>query len=550
MTQSIKYLLLGCLEEVYNKIRKSRLKDPSFGDIGQEMDVLCDYFKVNRFQAAFLSILFDKGHDGETVSFDEVFRHFDCSALRLLKFQDDLADLVERNFMVQKKSTTGFRKARRTAVYQLNNDLLEAVLSSKPLPELLKTAFEDVLDVLGTIADLEHDDDVDEIDLLLSADGLVSDNLHFPLMECVHNYKLKLDEQYILLVLFWGAVSGETSRNLNRLVRDVHGNSSANIRCRRDFVAGKNKLSKLGLVKTNEAEFFDDVEITLAAKGLQLLKEHGVKTMGSGKRSDVLTAKDIKFRQLFFDGETGSQLDLLKRSLQQEQLEAIRERLRRRGLTDGIAALFYGAPGTGKTEMAKQLALATGRDIMKVEISKTKSMWYGESEKIIKKVFSDYADFAAECEKVPLLLFNEADAVFSKRQAIGHSNVVKTENAIQNIILEELENFRGILVATTNLQDNLDPAFERRFLFKVQFSKPDVNNRALIWQSKLKALSEAEALHLAGQFDFSGGEIDNVVRKWEIHSVINGDDALFSTVIHFCNEERLGAKKKSIGFER
>src|SRR5690554_2339245 len=197
--------------------------------------------------------------------------------------------------------------------------------------------------------------------------------------------------------------------------------------------------------------------------------------MGSGKRSDVLTAKDIKFRQLFFDGETSSQLDLLKRSLQQEQLEAIRERLRKRGLTDGIAALFYGAPGTGKTEMAKQLALATGRDIMKVEISKTKSMWYGESEKIIKKVFSDYADFAAECEKVPLLLFNEADAVFSKRQAIGHSNVVKTENAIQNIILEELENFRGILVATTNLQDNLDPAFERRFLFKVRFSKPDVN---------------------------------------------------------------------------
>ena len=178
MTQSIKYLLLGCLEEVYNKIRKSRLKDPSFGDIGQEMDVLCDYFKVNRFQAAFLSILFDKGHDGETVSFDEVFRHFDCSALRLLKFQDDLADLVERNFGA-KKSTTGFQSQKDGI--SVKQRFVGGGASSKPLPELLKATFEDVLDVLGTIADLDTSDDVDEIDLLLSAGGLVSDNLHFHL---------------------------------------------------------------------------------------------------------------------------------------------------------------------------------------------------------------------------------------------------------------------------------------------------------------------------------------------------------------------------------
>src|SRR5690554_7703434 len=126
--------------------------------------------------------------------------------------------------------------------------------------------------------------------------------------------------------------------------------------------------------------------------------------------------------------------------------------------------------------MAKQLALATGRDIMKVEISKTKSMWYGESEKIIKKVFSDYADFAAECEEVPLLLFNEADAVFSKRQAIGHYNVVKTENAIQNIILEELENFRAKWLAQTNLQTNLIPPLNAGFRFKFSSANRMVTN--------------------------------------------------------------------------
>ena len=68
------------------------------------------------------------------------------------------------------------------------------------------------------------------------------------------------------------------------------------------------------------------------------------------------------------------------------------------------------------------------------------------------------------CKVKPILLFNEADAVFSKRKDVNNGNVAQTENAIQNIILEEMENLDGILIATTNLADNLDGAFERRFV--------------------------------------------------------------------------------------
>lgn len=245
---------------------------------------------------------------------------------------------------------------------------------------------------------------------------------------------------------------------------------------------------QLKLIEVSESGFFDDVEVKLTSKGIRMLKEHEIK--------------------------------------------------------------IYGAPGTGKTEMAKQIARETGRDIMTVEISKTKSMWFGESEKIIKKVFSEYASFIEECDRIPILLFNEADAVFSKRTSVTDSNVVKTENAIQNIILEELENFKGILIATTNLQDNLDAAFERRFLFKVQFRKPDIINRARIWESKLNSLTNEDARKLASQYDFSGGGIDNIVRKWEIHSLINGEADVFSTIERFCEEERLGERKRSIGFGR
>jgi SpoVK/Ycf46/Vps4 family AAA+-type ATPase len=92
-------------------------------------------------------------------------------------------------------------------------------------------------------------------------------------------------------------------------------------------------------------------------------------------------------------------------------------------------------------------------------------------KKIIKQVFKDYKSYAKGLQATPILFFNEADAIIAKRKELNFSNVSDTENRIQNILLEEFENFEGILIATTNLVNNMDNAFERRFLFKVEFKK-------------------------------------------------------------------------------
>jgi SpoVK/Ycf46/Vps4 family AAA+-type ATPase len=194
-------------------------------------------------------------------------------------------------------------------------------------------------------------------------------------------------------------------------------------------------------------------------------------------------------------------------------------------------------PGTGKTEAVLQFARETGREIFKVDISRSKSMFFGESEKIIKRIFTDYRTYAKKCERMPVLLFNEADAIISKRTDIRRSNVAQTENAMQNIILEELENFEGIFFATTNLVSNLDPAFERRFLFKIEFLKPEFPVKSKIWKSKLPNLSQQECETLAGCFDFSGGQINNIVRKNEIHEIIHGLNVNFNTIVDYCKTE-------------
>jgi SpoVK/Ycf46/Vps4 family AAA+-type ATPase len=117
-------------------------------------------------------------------------------------------------------------------------------------------------------------------------------------------------------------------------------------------------------------------------------------------------------------------------------------------------------------------------------------------------------------------------------------------------LLEEIENFEGILIATSNLVNNMDTAFERRFLFKIEFQKPVVSAKIKIWKLKMPHLSNEDCEILATKFDFSGGQIDNIVRKNEINEILYGSAVDVNTLLEFCKEETLTNQfsKKSIGF--
>lgn len=143
------------------------------------------------------------------------------------------------------------------------------------------------------------------------------------------------------------------------------------------------------------------------------------------------------------------------------------------------------------------------------------------------------------------------DAIIGKRQVGAERAVEKMENSIQNIILQEIEQLDGILIATTNLAENMDKAFERRFLYKIQFEKPDLNCRTQIWQAMIPPLNDADASYLAGKYDFSGGEIENIARHFTIQSILHGQpENMVKSLVEFCENERLeGSRtKRKIGF--
>ena len=233
-----------------------------------------------------------------------------------------------------------------------------------------------------------------------------------------------------------------------------------------------------------------------------------------------------------------------------ENYRKIRERMEQTGFRTGFACLFYGGPGTGKTETVYQLARQTGRDIMVVDVPQIKSKWVGDSEKNIKALFDRYRELVKKAKQTPILLFNEADAIIGIRQQGAQRAVEKMENSIQNIILQEMETLDGIMIATTNLQQNLDKAFERRFLYKIKFEKPTVEARIQIWRTMIPDLSEMDAKTLAAKYDFSGGQIENIARHYTIDSILHDakEDKL-AMLINHCDNERLDENtSKRIGF--
>jgi len=264
---------------------------------------------------------------------------------------------------------------------------------------------------------------------------------------------------------------------------------------------------------------------------------------------EMILAKNIKEKKMFYNTLEAEQINRFSSLLEADSFRDIQARLSESNMRTGFACLFYGPPGCGKTETVYQIARQTGRDIVMVDIAETKSMWFGESEKRIKEVFTRYRNLADEAAVMPILLINEADAIIGKRKDISNNAVAQTENAIQNIILQELENLNGILVATTNLTENMDKAFERRFLYKIEFKKPDSAVRQSIWKAMLPSLSDEDAKAVASCFNFSGGQIENIARKRTVEYILSGIEPSLERITAFCEEELINKEtSKRIGF--
>ena len=253
--------------------------------------------------------------------------------------------------------------------------------------------------------------------------------------------------------------------------------------------------------------------------------------------------------KLLFDAPTQKQLKPMMRLLEPEIREKIRAQVG--GRNKGISMLLYGAPGTGKTEYCLQLAKKFNMPVMQLNVAEIQSKWVGDSEKNAVKAFRQYQKLRKQAKKECILLINECDALLSKRVTVNTS-VDEMSNALKNIFLEQLEDFEGIVMATSNLTDNLDPAFERRFLYKVCLSRPSAETSAKIWNLYFPGLPKVQAARLSKEYDFSPGEISNIKRKYDIEKILGNKQSRISLIQSLCKNERIIIQRlqssKAVGF--
>lgn len=360
--------------------------------------------------------------------------------------------------------------------------------------------------------------------------------------------------------IFFYEICSDMSKNPNKYtsvestVADMFDNPTQRFGYANRLIKEQNDLFSTGLVELIPSSMANNTQITLSDFGKHIFFEDDYDLFCNVKKNDpsIIISSDIKNITLFYDDEFNQKANSFRTVMVQGNFETLQNRLRDMSMPIGVSAIFYGAPGTGKTELVKQIARETGRSIMHVDISQVKSCWVGESEKRVKNIFVRYRRLCQQEKLKPILLFNEADAIFSKRMDASSSQdsaVVQMLNAMQNIILEEMETLDGILIATTNLHGNMDDAFSRRFLYKLEFHKPSTKSKISIWKNKLPKLSDTDAANLASRYDLSGGEIDNVVRKSVVEEVTSGRVPDYNTLCQFCESEKFNKKSsRKVGF--
>ncbi|DAB40084.1 MAG TPA: AAA family ATPase [Sulfurovum sp. UBA12169] len=254
--------------------------------------------------------------------------------------------------------------------------------------------------------------------------------------------------------------------------------------------------------------------------------------------------------------KTRETLNTLIKQVDKEVFKKLKEwgiKDKRKGIDARI--IFYGPPGTGKTMTAMSLAKTLKKPILSFDCSKILSMYVGESEKNVRRIFDDFKELSQKAKVEPILLLNEADQFLGSRSEGLASSADKMHNQMQNIFLEQIEKFEGILIATTNLLGNIDKAFSRRFNHKIEFKKPGKRERLKLWQFILPQNAEYEEgfdVNMLAVHELTGGQISLIVKN-TAYKVAVREESLFA-MQDFLEEieKEMGSSfegEKSMGFK-
>ena len=539
--------LLTAVEQVVELSRKSHLNDEFFKNAARPLKFIADKLELTKEQSLMMALFIDNSEDS-CIRMSQFANHFECTTTRMLRFTKDVDDLVKRGFVYSSRE-------RRSVSYRVPFDVIEAFKKNEKYTPRVYTGLScmELFAIIAEVMEMRDDNEINTETAVTMLHSLLENNMHLAFVQKLKSFKLYETDE-ILLVIFSHLFVNNNDDHIGFHDLDFFFDHKIEWNwIKSSLTDNSNTLLETKMIEYNNDDGFvnnESFRMTWKAKE-ELFPELKLASMNKeDNRKNVIKHEEIVAKQLYYDKEVTSQIEDLCQLLKESHYQDICSRLEAKGYRTGFTCLFYGAPGTGKTETVLQLARQTGRDIMQVNISQIKSMWVGESEKNIKEVFDTYRNKVEKASIAPILLFNEADAIIGKRQEGAERAVDKMENSIQNIILQEMETLDGILIATTNLAQNMDKAFERRFLYKIKFEKPTVEARLHMWHEMIPSLDQEQCRILATRHEFSGGQIENIARHYAISNILHGDSTnVIEDITAYCDSECIETRENCrVGF--
>jgi len=498
----------------------------------KHLDYVSRKLGINCLQAVLFSHFMEKSDD-YNIKIGEIAETIKCSKIKILKYMNECEELEKKKLIRCSRGSDGVS-------YRIPFDVCNSLRKFDEFrPEKLDNL--SISKFFVTLENIFNEKSNNELTYdAMKREIMELINLNMQLLFCkkIMSYNL-YDDELVLLACFCHLSGNNNDDNIGEHdIKFLYDETCTFYEVKRQLTKGHHPLingkfiefaNNNGFVNSDSWRLSDMAKKELLS---ELMDNHNY-------QKDLILFDKIKPKKMFYNAKETEEIQKLNSLLREDNYRKIQERLEGKGMRKGFACLFTGGPGTGKTETAWQIARETKRNVMMVDIADTKSMWYGESEKKIKEIFDTYRTAVENSEIAPILLFNEADAVIGKRKEFNPSSraVDQTENTIQNIILQEMENLSGILIATTNLSQNMDSAFERRFLYKITFEKPCAESRKGIWNALLPDLPDDKAAELSLKFELSGGQIENIARKLEVDAIVNGGDLSMDTLVQYCRNE-------------
>ena len=543
--------LTASLNVVYKTVQESGLDEGIREKLEGDLRVISDSFGISDKASILLPYIVEEnamnGCDADSLA-----GFVGCSNIEFIGFHSALEEMEHRGVIYHTSHGT------RHDVFFVSREALKTIEKDEPFQPFPMTELSD--DAFFTririfISDYKKDH-IDSDRLLELIHQLVEDNQQLLFCRKVKETGMienaNHTEQRFFFYLCHRWVSfGEQSVPINCLLNftDIMEDDQL---IRRSISNERTGIQRNGLVTFGGEQGFQDADSLSLSEQVRatFFLDVTLEKSQESQNKNLIPASSIVAKDLFYNERETGQMNRLASLLEPANFKDVQKRLSEMGMRKGFAVLFTGGAGCGKTAGVYELARQTGRDVYAVDMSQLKSKWVGDSEKIVKGVFDTYRQMCRRKENVPILLFNEADAIFSKRMENPRDSVDQMMNAIQNICLDAIENLDGILIATTNLAGNFcDEAFSRRFIFKVEFDTPEAGTRSKIWKSMVGGLSDEEADILGRDYTFSGGNIENIARKSAVGYVLSGKKADLCELRKYCDEEVLTSQQlRKIGF--